>query len=126
MEKKEFSKFELAMIKRTAQNVNPIVTKKKKIAAKIEALKQEYVELDEQQQQYELPVKNLTGGYTTEDLVNKIPAVINEEGKTIAPAKYAFKYPETILPVEERVVCEGKFPEDKENLEDISDTYFNY
>ena len=42
---KTFSKFEIAAIKRTAQNVNTLVTKKNKLKEKIEALQKEYDEL---------------------------------------------------------------------------------
>lgn len=66
---KEFSKFEIATIKRTAQSVSSMVIKKNKIKAQIDELQAEYDQLATMQEQYEAPIKTMTGGYTTEDLV---------------------------------------------------------
>lgn len=99
---KEFSKFEIAVIKRTAQNVNPMVTKKNKIKAKIAELQEEYDKLNTMQEQYEASIKTMTGGYTTEDLVNKViedTGKTDKEGKPIKITKYVLKYPETVIPV---------------------------
>lgn len=89
---KELSKFEIAAIKRTAQNVNAMVTKKTKLKEKIDALQAEYDQIEEAQEQFEAPIRKMTGGYGTEDLVVK---VTEDTGK---PAKYVLKYPDTILP----------------------------
>ena len=57
METRKFNKFEIATIKRTAQNVNPMVTKKAKLKKQIEELQAEYNQLDMMQEQYEASIK---------------------------------------------------------------------
>lgn len=100
MEKK-FSKFEIAVIKRTAQNVNPMVTKKAKLKEKIDALQVEYDQLSVMQDKYESSIKELTGGYSTEDLVAKViedTGKVDKDGRPIKITKYVLKYPETVVP----------------------------
>ena len=104
---KKFTKFEIATIKRTAQNVNPMVTKKAKIAKDILALKEEWDRLDTMQSQYEESIKTMTGGYTTEDLVVKVVEPTNsvdKNGNPIKITKYVLRYPDTVIPP----VCDGK------------------
>lgn len=101
MEKKEFSKFEIATIKRTAQSVNPMVTRKNKIIDQIEELQKEWETLNAAQNQYEEAIKTMTGGFTTEDLVTKVIETTNavdKNGKPIKVTKYVLKYPDTIIP----------------------------
>lgn len=99
--KQEFNQRHIATIKRTAQNVAPIVAKKQKVLTKIEQLKVEFEALTAEQESWEAAIKTMTGGYTTEDLVSRIvETTINAEGKEIKTTKYVLKYPETIVPVE--------------------------
>ena len=98
---KKFSKFEIATIKRTAQNVNPMVSRKAKIKEQINALQAEYEQLDTMQEQYEASIKTMTGGYRAEDLVEKIiktTGAVDKNGKPEKVTKYVLKYPETIIP----------------------------
>lgn len=98
---KELSKFEIAAIKRTAQNVNAMVTKKTKLKEKINALQAEYDQIEEAQEQFEAPIRKMTGGYSTEDLVVKViedTGKLDKDGKSIKLTKYVLKYPDTILP----------------------------
>ena len=98
---KELSKFEIAAIKRTAQNVNAMVTKKTKLKEKIDALQAEYDQIEEAQEQFEAPIKKMTGGYGTEDLIMKViedTGKLDKDGKPIKLAKYVLKYPDTIFP----------------------------
>lgn len=98
---KELSKFEIAAIKRTAQNVNAMVTKKTKLKEKINVLQAEYDQIEEAQEQFEAPIRKMTGGYGTEDLVVKVvedTGKLDKDGKPIKLTKYALKYPDTILP----------------------------
>ena len=99
---KKFSKFEIATIKRTAQSVNPMVSKKAKLKEQIDALQTEYDQLDTMQEQYEASIKTMTGGYGTEDLVEKVietTGAVDKNGKPIKVTKYVLKYPETVIPV---------------------------
>ena len=99
---KKFSKFEIATIKRTAQSVNPMVSRKAKIKEQINALQAEYEQLDTMQEQYEASIKTMTGGYSTEDLVEKIietTGAVDKNDKPVKITKYVLKYPETVIPV---------------------------
>lgn len=98
---KELSKFEIAAIRRTAQNVNAMVTKKTKLKEKIDALQAEYDQIEEAQEQFEVPIRKMTGGYGTEDLIVKViedTGKLDKDGKSVKLAKYVLKYPDTILP----------------------------
>lgn len=131
MEARKFSKFEIATIKRTAQSVNPMVSKKAKLREQIDALQAEYDQLNTMQEQYEASIKTMTGGYGTEDLVEKVietTGAVDKNGKPIKITKYILKYPETVIPVaaeeiegaiaievdENEVVGEVEVPKDAE------------
>lgn len=122
--KQEFNQRHIATIKRTAQNVAPIVAKKQKVLTKIEQLKVEFEALTAEQESWEAAIKTMTGGYTTEDLVSRIvETTINAEGKEIKTTKYVLKYPETVVPVE--TVAEDDTPSDfDKNWEEV-DNYNN-
>lgn len=82
---------QVAAIKRIAQNVNPLVVKKNKIAAKIDELNKEYNALIDEIEGHEMGVKSLTGGYVSEDLLaRKVEDTgkTDKEGKPIKVTKY--------------------------------------
>ena len=98
---KEFSKFEIATIKRTAQNVAPLVRRKTKIKEQIAKLQEEYDLLNTQQLQWEQAIVTMTGGYTTEDLVEKVvetTSSVDKDGNPVKITKYVLKYPDTVVP----------------------------
>ena len=101
MEKK-FSKIQIAVIKRTAQNVAQFVTKKERIDAKIAELEAEKASLQPIIDSFQGPIKEMTGGYTTEDLVVKevvhTGKIDASNGKEILNTRYVLKYPETVVP----------------------------
>lgn len=63
---------DFAAVKRVAQNVNPLVVKKEKIANKINQLNKEYNDLCQTIEGHEMGIKALTGGYTSEDLLTRV------------------------------------------------------
>lgn len=82
---------QFAGVKRIAQNVNPLVVKKNKIAAKIDELNAEYNALTEEIEGHEMGVKALTGGLTSEDLVVKKvedTGKVGKDGKPVKITKY--------------------------------------
>ena len=88
---KTLSVRQMATVKRVAQNVNPLVVKKNKIAAKINELNTEYNALTEEIEGHEMGIKALTGGYISEDLVVKKvedTGKVDKEGKPIKVTKY--------------------------------------
>lgn len=91
--KREFNKFEIASIKRVASAVERFVQKKKKIEEQISTLKKEHSKIAAEQEIWEAPIKNMTGGFSTEDLVRKVI------GENKVP-KFILKYPDTVLPPE--------------------------
>ena len=104
MAKKEFSKFFVASLKRTAQNVSPLVRRKQKLQAEIAEREEELKSIQVQLDTYEAPIKEATGGYSTEDLVVRTVEVtdkVDKDGKPIKVTKWNLKYPETIVPIEE-------------------------
>lgn len=95
---KQFSNFEKAAIKRTAQNVDKFVTKKLKLEAQINKLKEEYDTIAKMQEEWEAPIVSMTG-YTIEELVSKQEVILTaKDGKTIKTYKFVLKYPETVVP----------------------------
>ncbi len=100
MEKK-FNKFELARIKRTAQNVDQYVSKKRKLVAKILEMQEEVNNLQRMIDLSDAPVKIITGGYGVEELINKVVTPtdkLDKNGNVIKQTTYEFKYPDTIIP----------------------------
>ena len=82
---------QFAGVKRIAQNVNPLVVKKNKIAAKIEELEAEYIALTEEIKGHEMGVMALTGGLKSEDLVVKKvedTGKFDKDGKPLKVTKY--------------------------------------
>ena len=95
---KQFSNFEKAAIKRTAQNVDKFVTKKLKLEAQINKLQEEYDTIAKMQEEWEAPIVSMTG-YTTEELVSKQEVILTaKDGKTTKTYKFVLKYPETVVP----------------------------
>lgn len=98
---KTFTTREIAQIKRTAQNVAPIVAKRDRVLAKVRELYAEIETLDAQIDAWETAVKIMTGGFTTNDLVDR---VVNEtttaDGKVVKTVTYVLKFPDTVVPAE--------------------------
>ena len=78
-----------------------MVSKKKKIAAQIDALQAEYDTLNRMQEQYEASIRTMTGGYSTEDLIEKVVETTNsvdKNGNPVKITKFILKYPDTVVP----------------------------
>lgn len=96
----KFSKWDVARIKRTAQNVDQYVTKKNKLVAKMEELQAELDEVTKLIDITDAPTVALTG-YHSEDLVKKVVIPTDKtdkNGNVIKVTKYELRYPETIIP----------------------------
>ena len=72
---KELSRFELAIIKRTAQNTKSLRTKRDKLVEKIEKAQEELGVINEAIEGFEAPIKTMTGGFTSEEVLAGIMAV---------------------------------------------------
>lgn len=72
---RELSRFELAIVKRTAQNTKSLRTKRDKLVEKIEKAQEELDVINEAIEGFEAPIKTMTGGFTSEEVLAGIMAV---------------------------------------------------
>lgn len=99
---KQLSKFEIAAIKRTAQSVSMLITKRNKLQAQLTGLQEDLAEVNDTIATFEQPVKAMTDGYTSEDIFEKkVTKYTDKKGKEQTKVEWVFKYPDTILPVKE-------------------------
>ena len=120
--KKEFSKFFIASLKRTAQNVSPLVRRKQKLQAEIVDREKELESIQKQLETYEAPIEEATGGYGTEDLIVRIVEVTDKtdkDGKPVKSTKWNLKYPDTIIPPVEETAEADMAPEIAESVENV-------
>ncbi len=118
---KTFSKIEISVIKSAAKNAAPYVAKKHKLEAQIKEVEEKVAEqirkrAEEKIEKIRLEmngyqsiidslnasVKQITGGYTTEDLIDikkeATGQMDQKTGKEIFKTVYVLKYPETVIP----------------------------
>ena len=119
---KKFSKFEIAAIKRTAASVNKYVERKKKLLAQQDSINAELESISTMLNTWEEPIKQMTGGYTTEDLVIK-HVITTDKSQAI---KFELKYPYAVVPVpcddvnfENHEVTDTEVPADKQIPTDV-------
>lgn len=137
---KRFSKIEISSIKTIAKNVTPYVNKKNKVDEKIKEIHEKVEEmirkrveekvakLEAEKAGYQAiidsmnaTVKHITGGYTTEDLVNREvvkTGKLDQNGKEILQTRYTLKYPETVVPVLEEKDFDEPAEKESEEVEE--------
>ena len=100
MTKKEFTKFELARMKRTAQNVEGFLKQKNKLEEKKAKIEEELAVINQQIELTDAPTVAMTG-YHTEDIIKKIVTPtdqVDKNGNIIKKVTFEFIYPDTIIP----------------------------
>lgn len=100
MTKKEFTKFELARMKRTAQNVEGFLKQKNKLEEKKAKIEEELATVNEQIELTDAPTVAMTG-YHTEDIIKKVVTPtdqVDKNGNIIKKVSFEFIYPDTIIP----------------------------
>ena len=100
MKKKEFTKFELARLKRTAQNVEGFLKQKNKLEAKKAEIEAELANVNQQIELTDAPTVAMTG-YHTEDIIKKVVTPtdqLDKNGNVIKKVTFEFIYPDTIVP----------------------------
>lgn len=105
---KKFTKFELARVKRTAQNVDQYVTKKNRLVAKVAEMQEEISKFQELIDLSDAPIKLTFNGYGVEDLVKKVVTAsdkLDKNGNIIKTTSFEFIYPDTIVPPVMEVPC---------------------
>lgn len=108
---KEFTKFQVATIKRVAQSVSPLVRQKERLTKEINEKEKELESIQIQIDAFQGPIKEMTGGFSSEDLVQRVVEVtdkLDKDGKPVKSTKWVLKYPETIVPVVEDVQVEAE------------------
>ena len=78
---KELTRNELAICKRTAKSTKQLRDKKAKITEKIKALQAELNGIEESIDIFEAPIKHLTGGFTSEEVLNGTMEVAQSEAE---------------------------------------------
>ena len=112
MTKKEFTKFELARMKRTAQNVEGFLKQKNKLEEKKAKIEEELAIINQQIELTDAPTVAMTG-YHTEDIIKKVVTPtdqVDKNGNIIKKVTFEFIYPDTIVPP----VTEEEAPVDTE------------
>ena len=116
---RELSRFELAIVKRTAQNTKSLRTKRDKLVEKIEKAQEELGVINEAIEGFEAPIKTMTGGFTSEEVLAGIMAVaapegeVSEEavGEVEVPASEAVKLAEEVTEAPENIGTANPFGE---------------
>ena len=88
---KEITTRQMAMIKRIAMNVNPLVIKKNKLISKINELTVEIAEINDAIEGNEMGIKTITGGLSSETLITKTvtdSGKVDKNGNPIKVTKY--------------------------------------
>lgn len=121
---RELSRFELAIVKRTAQNTKSLRTKRDKLVEKIEKAQEELGVINEAIEGFEAPIKTMTGGFTSEEVLAGIMAVaeateavpegeVSEEvvGEVEVPASEAVTLAEEVVEAPENIGTANPFGE---------------
>lgn len=109
---KELSRFELAIVKRTAQNTKSLRIKRDKLVEKIEKAQEELGVINEAIEGFEAPIKTMTGGFTSEEVLAGIMAVA--EATEAAPEGEVSE--EVEVPASEAVTLAEEVVEAPENI----------
>ena len=72
------TRFELAIVKRTAQNTKSLRTKRDKLVEKITKAQQEMDEVNQMIDRFEAPVVEMTGGFNSEQVLASLAEKENE------------------------------------------------
>lgn len=69
---KELTRNEMAIVKRTAKSTKQLRDKKAKLLAKVADIQAELASIEENIEIFEKPIKHLTGGFTSEEVLNGV------------------------------------------------------
>ena len=120
---REFTKFELARLKRTAQNVEGFLKQKNKLETQKVEIEAQLEAVNKQIDLTDAPTVAMTG-YHSSEIIKKIvtpTGQIDKKGNVIKKVTFEFIYPDTIVPpiekTEEEVAAETPIAETKETEE---------
>lgn len=117
---KELSRFELAIIKRTAQNTKSLRSKRDKLVEKIKKAEEELSIINMSIDSFEAPIKTLTGGYTSEEVLLGIMEV-SEATELVPEGEISEEIVEEIeVPASEAVSITEDIPQSPNPFGDMS------
>ncbi len=128
---KELSRFEIATVKRTAANTKRMRTKKEKLEATVEAASTEIEILQKAIDAFEAPIILLTGGFTSEQVLNgDMDAYVGEVDIEKAAIPLVEVEPETVSETVTEQTIPNHFNDEEvqpseESVEDYDNPIFN-
>jgi len=101
MSEKKFNKMAVSQIKNTAKSCYFLSKEKEKLEKEIAEKQARLEEVNAQYDEYQAPIKRMTGGYTTNELLDRQvvdTGKVDKDGRPIKVTNYVLKYPDTIVP----------------------------
>ena len=101
MNEKKFNKMAVSQIKNTAKSCYFLSKEKEKLEKEIAEKQARLEEVNAQYDEYQAPIKRMTGGYTTNELLDRQvvdTGKVDKDGRPIKVTNYVLKYPDTIVP----------------------------
>lgn len=119
---KELTRTQMAVVKRTAQNVKGLRTKLAKINEKVEALTAEAISINNTIEQFEAPIRTMTGGFSSEEVLNGTMDAISERIEEMSKESHCCD-----CPIEENVTNEVENTQENVNFttEEVENNEFN-
>lgn len=121
MNEKKFNKMAVSQIKNTAKSCYFLSKEKEKLEKEIAEKQARLEEVNAQYDEYQAPIKRMTGGYTTNELLDRQvvdTGKVDKDGRPIKVTNYVLKYPDTIVPPTQEVEeVEPTAPEEPEEPE---------
>ena len=84
------NRFQMAAVKRTAQNTKKLCNQRDKVNEKMRALAAELIEINNQIDAWETPIKVMTGGFTSEQCIQFEGVLPDDEQAVQAEVANAF------------------------------------
>lgn len=109
---KELTRTQMAVVKRTAQNVKGLRTKLAKITEKVEALTAEALNISNTIEQFEAPIRTMTGGFSSEEVLNGTMDAITEQIEEMSKESHCCD-----CPIEENV--KNEVENTQENVNEV-------
>lgn len=106
MNEKKFNKMAVSQIKNTAKSCYFLSKEKEKLEKEIAEKQARLEEVNAQYDEYQAPIKRMTGGYTTNQLLDRQvvdTGKVDKDGRPIKVTNYVLKYPDTIVPPTQEV-----------------------
>lgn len=96
----------VSQIKNTAKSCYFLSKEKEKLEKEIAEKQARLEEVNAQYDEYQAPIKRMTGGYTTNQLLDRQvvdTGKVDKDGRPIKVTNYVLKYPDTIVPPTQEV-----------------------